>query len=84
MGDNLLHLCYLPQDLQNTLIPSRISPENTNLPPAEFSITKLSYPPDKNVYKPEITKWFVDYAGSLSLSEAYPLLWFQFEDTPGA
>ena len=47
-------------------------------------MTKLDYPPDLNQYKPEISKWFVEYGGTISISDINSVLWFQFTKTPGA
>ncbi len=62
----------------------RVKPYLSTLPLAEFTITKLNYPPDLNQFKPEISKWFVDYGGTVTLSNLNSALWFQFVQTPGA
>ncbi len=61
-----------------------MSPSLPFLPPVEFTVTNLYYPPDLNQFKPEISKWFVDYAGTLSLTDLNSTLWFEFVMTPGA
>jgi hypothetical protein len=37
-----------------------------------------------NQFKPEISKWFVDYAGTVSIADLNSSLWFEFFMSPGA